>query len=586
MKKFFLILLLATISLSMNAGNNSLGKTKHSIEGEANILLPNFGGCSTPPSMPGYITGPVNGLCPSGIASATYSIANVPGATSYTWTAPLGATITSGAGTNSVSVSFTSLTSGNLAVTANNACGSSAARMITIKSVPAMPGNITGPVSGLCPSGIASTTYSIVAVPGATSYTWTAPTGATITSGAGTNSISVSFNGLSSGNLTVVANNACGSSAARMITIKSIPAIPGYITGPVNGLCPSGIANTTYSVVPVLGATSYTWTVPSGVTITSGIGTNSISVSISSLTSGILSVMANNACGSSAIRSIMIKSLPGMPGIITGPVNGLCPSATASATYSIYPIPGATSYTWTAPLGATITSGGGTNSVSVSFSSLTSGNLSVTADNACGSSPLRVIALKSAPAIPGAIIGPGTVLKSASGVAFSITAVTGATSYTWDVPSGATIASGQGSTAITVDFGTTSGNVTVKANNICGSSLVRTKPINLVRTLIGDLIFDAISPVEKPSQVLTFKLFPNPANNGSGINIIVNGGKTDEKEISIKIYDIIGNEVYSNIMTVQNDVPKTINTSFSTGFYIVELTIDKSILKEKLVINQ
>ncbi|MBL1233484.1 MAG: PKD domain-containing protein, partial [Flavobacteriales bacterium] len=45
----------------------------------------------------------------------------------------------------------------------------------------------------------------------------------------------------------------------------------------------------------------------------------------------------------------------------------------------------------------------------------------------------------------------------------------GATNYTWTVPTGATITSGQGTTAITVNYGTNSGSVTVTPSNSCGN---------------------------------------------------------------------------------------------------------------------
>lgn len=53
---------------------------------------------------------------------------------------------------------------------------------------------------------------------------------------------------------------------------------------------------------------------------------------------------------------------------------------------------------------------------------------------------------------PGSISGTSTVCIGASAVAYSISAVPGAVDYTWSVPPGSTIGSGQGTTSITVDF--------------------------------------------------------------------------------------------------------------------------------------
>src|SRR5690606_26164994 len=76
----------------------------------------------------------------------------------------------------------------------------------------------------------------------------------------------------------------------------------------------------------------------------------------------------------------------------------------------------------------------------------------------------------SAPPQPGLITGPGFFCKSQQGVQYSISPVAGSSSYTWAVPSGATIISGQGSTNITVNFGTNGGTVSVLASNSCGAS--------------------------------------------------------------------------------------------------------------------
>lgn len=83
------------------------------------------------------------------------------------------------------------------------------------------------------------------------------------------------------------------------------------------------------------------------------------------------------------------------------------------------------------------------------------------------------------PAQPGAITGSTSVCAGTTGN-YSISAVPLATSYTWTVPPGAIINSGQGTTSINVTFGTTPGNISVTAysNPSCGSP-VRTQAITV-----------------------------------------------------------------------------------------------------------
>lgn len=65
------------------------------------------------------------------------------------------------------------------------------------------------------------------------------------------------------------------------------------------------------------------------------------------------------------------------------------------------------------------------------------------------------------------IQGPTPLCANATGQVYSVTNTVGST-YTWTVPSGATITSGQGTNSITVDFGTTGGQITVVETINCG----------------------------------------------------------------------------------------------------------------------
>jgi hypothetical protein len=82
----------------------------------------------------------------------------------------------------------------------------------------------------------------------------------------------------------------------------------------------------------------------------------------------------------------------------------------------------------------------------------------------------------AAPAKP-VITGPSTVCVNQQGVPYSVSPVYGATSYVWGAVTGSTIASGQGTTGVTVNFGSTAGNVTCQAWNACGKRGTTTKAV-------------------------------------------------------------------------------------------------------------
>lgn len=360
------------------------------------------------------------------------------------------------------------------AYTDGNGCSNTSSQQTSVTNctAPAQPGTITaaGGNTKVCPGD--SKTYSISPVAGAITYTWTAPAGGTIASGQGTTSITVNYTAgfTASGTLGVSAGSACGTSLVRTLTItRNTPSTPSVISGASTAVCPG--SSGTYTVTNVAGIT-YNWTAPANASVTGGQGTNSVTVSFSALfTSGSITVTAGNGCGTSSARSLSILSKPSTPGTISGASNTVC--AGTSGTYSVANVAGVT-YNWTAPANATISSGQGTNSVVVNFSAtFTSGTLSVSGTNACGSSPVRALAIASVPAMPGTITGALSNVCNASGIPYSIAAVANASSYNWTVPGGASIATNNG-TSITVNYGVfTSGTLCVSSHNTCGNSAAR-----------------------------------------------------------------------------------------------------------------
>jgi len=115
-------------------------------------------------------------------------------------------------------------------------------------------------------------------------------------------------------------------------TVNNVPTQPGAITG--NAIICTGSSNT-YSIAAVSGATSYTWTLPSGWT---GTSTTTSITTTASATSGNITVSANNICGSSALQTIAVAvPVPAKPVIIVNNTNSVTPILSTS---------GGTSYQW------------------------------------------------------------------------------------------------------------------------------------------------------------------------------------------------------------------------------------------------
>ena len=231
------------------------------------------------------------------------------------------------------------------------------------------------------------------------------------------------------------------------------------MTGPIS-TC--GITSGTYTASTIPGAT-YNWTVPNGMTITSGQGSASIQVSYDpSYITGNIGVTATNSCGESDILEYRVNNIQ-MPTAITGLAQ------IGNATIGVYTTPNVAGagYVWNVPAGITITSGQGTNTINVAFAtSFNSGTVTVALVTNCGTSTPRTFDINRSQSLS-AIVGPeslcgiaeitydtvGTLVQYNPALAiYSVPATSDATSYVWTVPAGATIVSGQGTNSIAMSF--------------------------------------------------------------------------------------------------------------------------------------
>ncbi len=332
---------------------------------------------------------------------------------------------------------------------------------------PGAPGTISGPVN-VCQGGTGYV-YSIAPIPNATSYTWSVPVGGNITGGNFTNSIMVSYSPTALyGFVTVAGVGICGTgpTASMAINVYS-PPLP-TITGPA--ITCQGSTGNVY--LTQFGFSNYTWTITGG-TITAGLGTYSVTVTWYTGGAQTLSVNYNNLNGCPALTPTVynVTVNPSPVPTITGP-NNLCASS-GSSTYTTQT--GFSNYSWTVSSGGTINSGQSTNTLIVTWNVAGAQTVSVNYTNANGCSALTPtvypVTVNPLPNPAGTITGTPTVCAGASSVAYSVSPITNAIAYVWTLPPGATIASGNGTNSISVDFANnaTSGSITVNGNNLCGN---------------------------------------------------------------------------------------------------------------------
>jgi subtilisin-like proprotein convertase family protein len=278
-------------------------------------------GCDLKQSTPATLTSPCSTQTLSSITGPatpcvdnyhTYFVTPNSNIVSWNWTTPAGWLVTNFG--NMIFVS-PAATSGNISVTGTDACGVQTAEQ-SFAVTPVVVAITTQPMSQMVDQDSAvefsvavsndggGTTYqwqessdggtSYSNIPGATAATYAIPSAA------------LSYDQRA---FRCIASNAClkDSSAVATLDVKcttAAPEVPSAIAGG-SLICPN--VSLTYSIAPVAGASSYSWTLPPGWTGNST--SNSISVTTNG-NGGILKVKAANDCGSSGDQALSIAINP------------------------------------------------------------------------------------------------------------------------------------------------------------------------------------------------------------------------------------------------------------------------------------
>lgn len=456
-------------------------------------------GCPQPAAA-GTISGPT-GVCVN-TTGHVYTVPAIANATGYAWTLPAGGTITAGANTNSITVSYSAAaTSGNVSVYGTSSCSNGTASNLAVTLNPRPVPTIAGPAAPC--QGVTGNVYTTQS--GMTGYTWTVSAGGTITAGATTNAITVTWTTAGAKTVTVSYTNASGCAATTpgSYAVNVLTGTAPTITGPAAMCANSGY----YTYSTETGMTNYQWNISAGGTIVSGAGTSSVVVSWIAPGNQTLSVNYNGTNGCAAVtpasKPVTVNGEPGNAGNITGTATACAGSN--NATYSVPTVTNATAYAWELPAGASVIAGQYTNSITVEFApNAVSGVITVSGNNLCGnggsSSPFNVT-INPIPAAAGAITGTNSVCAGSNAVSYSVPAIANATSYTWTLPTGASIASGANTNNITVNFAATAvtGNISVYGTNTCGNGAasanyavtVKPKPVTPVITLTDAILLSS-----------------------------------------------------------------------------------------------
>jgi hypothetical protein len=366
------------------------------------------------------------------------------------------------------------------------------------------------------------------------------------------------------------------------------------ITQDISALKPATYTVTVKSTGGCSANASYTITQPnvlvtslSADTMTCKGGTTTLSVTatggtqpysgtgIFTVTAGLKSYIVTDANGCADNESLSIPNgtliAPSKPVSVSDAASdatGLC--GVGDFSFSVPKVATATSYTWASPLGCTVsnTNLDGSTITLHAPANFSSGMLSVTANNVCGSSRAQTKTLSALPGKPGTIAGPTSATASQIGLKYSVPAVTGLT-YTWTVPGEAKITAGQSTSQITVTWGSISGYVTVRASNNCGSSSWNNTYVTLTNAL------NALTQTENVQIVhqKEIMIYPNPAKDIAYLSFET----SDEYKYTVELFDIRGKLLLQKSGIAQaglNNVVVNVD-QLTKGLYIVTFRNDR-----------
>jgi hypothetical protein len=593
-----------------------------------------------------------------------------PYATSYTWTLPDGVTQLSGNNTNVITVKLASVQAGVTSLSFNvkavNNLSSSTDRSLAItNAVPSIPAAIKMTNAAL--TGTAATTaitnpsiyvgtqtsltLTATVATNATSYAWTLPDGVTQLSGNNTNVITVKLAGVQAGVTSLLFNvkavNGVGSSSDRVLsTTIAAPATPASLVLTNPALTGTAATTAITSVTNYVGsqtslkltaaattnATSYSWTLPDGVTQSSGGNTNVITVQLANVLAGVTSlsfkVKAVNGVGSSSDKALATTAAaPLAPAtlVLTNPALSGTAATTAITDISVYGrtatslkltaavAANATSYLWELPNGVSsadvVNNVSTSNVINVNFAEVpnatTSLNIGVKAVNYVGmsstvntglSSTAKLLKLTAAlPTVVATVVGSTAVCSNTS-VTYTITAPKGATSYSITGPIGSDVSSPSSpdnttTTLVTSDLTFTvhypanfanvaTKKIVIASINFVGSSAT-TKSITLTAAtgcttkLVEENVMNNFNNVE---------IYPNPANDIFNVNF----DTEVPSNVNMQIYSINGilvSERNFSLEAGRNNISENVS-SYSNGIYFVKFTNSSNeVIVKKIIKN-
>ncbi len=366
-------------------------------------------------------------ICSGGSATLTAS-----GAGTYTWSPPTGLSATTGA-----TVTASPATTTTYTVTGNTA-GCTSNGTVTVTVAPLTVGVSAN--TSICSGGSAP-----LSATGATNYTWSPATGLSATTGA-----SVTANPTTTTTYTVTGTTgSCSSSANVTVTVTPI----NVTVSPSTSIC-----NGASTPLTAGGATTYSWSPPTGLSASTG-----ANVTASPTTTTTYTVTGTSgACTSTGTVTVTVTPLA----LTVSPNASICNGGSTPLTAT-----GATNYSWSPATGLSATTGA---NVTANPSTTTTYTVSGTSGSCTSSLPVTITVT---PIV--VTVSPSTSICNG---ASTILDAGGATNYSWSPSTGLSSATGA---TVTANPAVTTTYTVTGSSGTCTNTATMTVTVNPIPTVIA-----------------------------------------------------------------------------------------------------
>lgn len=177
--------------------------------------------------------------------------------------------------------------------------------------------------------------------------------------------------------------------------------------------------------------------------------------------------------------------------------------------------------------------------------------------------------INAGPSVAGVITGNTNICQETSNMSYTVPAITGATSYIWTLPTGATGTSNTNTISLSYGRTAVSGNLKVKGHNDCGNG----SEANLAITVCLGV---GIEDVALTNKVV---IYPNPTQNIFYVTI----NKPFKDNFKVEVCNSFG-QIMQTILKNKNDNKFSVElTNYPTGLYFIRIFDKKTHFHCKII---